>query len=115
MRLCILGRLPQGKPAATVTDAGMPLISDPDLELVRACLEEGSPVTMIPGTSASLAALVLSGLLSDHFLFAEFPPAKAAARRTFFKNLGDANASLIFCESARRLAASFENIAAIPR
>lgn len=113
MRPRILERLRQGEAVALVSDAGMPLISDPGFGLVRACLDEGFPVTVIPGASASLAALVLSGLPSDRFLFAGFPPAKTAARRTFFEDLKDTGASLIFYESSRRLAASLEDMAAV--
>lgn len=113
MRPRILGRLRRGEAVALVTDAGMPLISDPGFGLVRACLDEGLPVTVVPGASASLAALVLSGLPSDRFLFAGFPPAKTAARRTFLDGLKDTGASLIFYESPRRLAASLEDMAAV--
>ena len=113
MRPRILERLRRGEAIALITDAGMPLISDPGFALVRACLDEEFPVTVAPGASASLAALVLSGLPSDRFLFAGFPPAKAAARRTFLEGLRKTGASLIFYESPRRLAVSLEDMAAV--
>ncbi|MDP6660750.1 MAG: 16S rRNA (cytidine(1402)-2'-O)-methyltransferase [Alphaproteobacteria bacterium] len=113
MRPRILERLRRGEAIALVTDAGMPLISDPGFALVRACLDEGFPVTVAPGASASLAALVLSGLPSDRFLFAGFPPTKAVARRTFLEDLGKTRGSLIFYESPRRLAVSLEDMAAV--
>ncbi len=109
----ILKRLRQGEIIALVTDAGMPLISDPGFGLVRACLDTSLPVTVVPGASASLAALVLSGLPNDRFLFAGFPPTKVAARKTFLDGLKDAEASLIFYESSRRLAASLKDMASV--
>jgi len=85
MRLCILGRLPQAKAAATVTNAGIPLIFDPDLELVRACLDEGSPVTMVPGASASLAALALFRSAQRPFSLRRIPTCQGDGAAALFR------------------------------
>lgn len=99
----ILGLLREGKSVALVSDAGMPLISDPGASLVKACLEENFLVTCVPGASASLAALALSGLSSKRFLFSGFLPSKAAARRQELSELRAVPATLIFYETAPRL------------
>jgi len=80
MRPRILEWLRQGMSICLVSDAGMPLVSDPGYQLVRAVQEAGLKVTVLPGASAPLAALVLSGLPSDSFFFAGFLPANRAAR-----------------------------------
>ncbi len=81
MRPRLIERLLHGETVALCSDAGMPLISDPGYKLVRAATEAGIEVTVIPGPSAPLAALVLSGLPSDRFLPAGFLPVKDGARR----------------------------------
>ena len=83
-RPALLARLAAGQSVALVSDAGLPLISDPGYKLVRAARAEGHAVFCVPGPSASLAALVVSGLPTDRFLFGGFPPAKSAARRAFY-------------------------------
>ena len=93
---------------ALVSDAGTPLVSDPGYKLVQAAIDEDLPVLAVPGPSAALAALVISGLPSDRFFFAGFLPAKAAARRAALATLAAVPGSLIFFESAGRLAASLE-------
>ncbi len=113
MRPVLLDRLRRGESVALVSDAGTPLISDPGFKLVRAALEEGLPVTTVPGPSAPLAALLLSGLPSDRFLFTGFLPPKTAARRTALAELAEIKASLVFFESAPRLAAALADMAAV--
>jgi len=113
MRPVLLERLRRGETLALVSDAGTPLISDPGFKLVRAALEEGLPVTTVPGPSAPLAALLLSGLPSDRFLFAGFLPPKAAARRTALAEFAEVKASLVFFESAPRLAGALADMAAV--
>ena len=81
----------------------MPLVSDPGYKLVEACYEEGFMVTCVPGASASLTALVLSGLPSDKFMFAGFLPPKQAARRAALHDVKDVPGTLIFYETAPRL------------
>jgi 16S rRNA (cytidine1402-2'-O)-methyltransferase len=98
---------------ALVSDAGTPLVSDPGYKLVRAAVEAGIPVTTLPGASAALAALVLSGLPSDRFFFAGFLPPRTAARRADLAALASIPATLIFFESAGRLADSLADMAAV--
>lgn len=86
-----------------VSDAGTPLISDPGYKLVRAVIESGLEVTTLPGASAALSALVLSGLPSDRFYFHGFLPPKSAGRQKALSTLNAIPASLIFYESPRRL------------
>jgi 16S rRNA (cytidine1402-2'-O)-methyltransferase len=88
---------------ALVSDAGTPLISDPGFRLVRAAREAGIAVTSLPGASAAVVALTLSGLPSDRFLFAGFLPAKDKARRDVLAELAAAPATLVFYETAPRL------------
>ncbi len=100
----IIERLKCGEAVALVSDAGTPLISDPGYKLVREVIEAGLEVTTLPGASAALSALVLSGLPSDRFYFHGFLPPKSAARRKALAELAGIPASLIFYESPRRLA-----------
>jgi 16S rRNA (cytidine1402-2'-O)-methyltransferase len=107
----ILAALAEQKIVALITDAGTPLISDPGFKLVRAATEQGFHVTALPGASAVLTALGLSGLPSDCFLFAGFLPAKEAARRSRLAELSRTPATLIFFEAPTRVAASLATIA----
>jgi len=102
----LIQALRDGQSVALVSDAGTPLISDPGFKLVRGAQEAGLPVTSIPGPSAVLTALTLSGLPSDRFLFAGFLPVKAGARRKALGMLAAIPATLVFFESARRLPAT---------
>ncbi|KAA5605793.1 16S rRNA (cytidine(1402)-2'-O)-methyltransferase [Roseospira marina] len=102
-RPALLSRLAEGQAVALVSDAGTPLVNDPGYKLTTAAIEAGHAVIPIPGASAPLAALVASGLPSDRFLYAGFPPPKDAARRTFIAELAPIPATLILFESARRL------------
>ena len=104
MRPKIIDMLKEGKRVALISDAGMPLISDPGYKLVENCLAEGLQVTCVPGATASLTALVISGLPSDRFLFAGFLPPKSSARRTALAEINAVPATLIFYETAPRLA-----------
>ena len=97
-------------PLALVSDAGTPLISDPGYQLVIAARERGIPVTSIPGPSAAIVALTLAGLPSDRFLFAGFLPSKDKARREVLTELAAIKATLVFYETAPRLAASLAAI-----
>lgn len=101
------------EPVALVSDAGMPLVSDPGYRLVRAARAAGVNVTAIPGASAPLTALVLSGLPTDRFLFAGFLPPKEAARAATLAELASLRATLIFLEAAPRLVRSLAAIAEI--
>ena len=88
--------LKEGKDLALVCDAGTPQISDPGFRLVRACREQGLPVLPVPGPSAATAALSVSGLPPDRFLFLGFLPKKRPSRRTAIERLKAVSASLIF-------------------
>lgn len=107
----ILERIARGQAVALVSDAGTPLISDPGFKLVRDAAERGLPVTALPGPSAALAALVLSGLPSDRFLFAGFLPPKSAARRREIATLATVPATLILYESGRRVPDTLADLA----
>ncbi|MVZ97516.1 16S rRNA (cytidine(1402)-2'-O)-methyltransferase [Sphingorhabdus sp. IMCC26285] len=98
---------------ALVSDAGTPLISDPGYKLVRAAREAGVPVYTIPGASAVIAALSISGLPTDRFLFSGFLPNRAKARADALLELAPIKATLVFYESGPRLAASLETISEI--
>jgi len=99
----LVGRLRGGARIALVTDAGTPAVSDPGYRLVRAAIDAGIRVEAIPGPSAVLAALVVSGLPTDSFVFAGFPPPKAGARRVWFEALKDERRTLVFFESPHRI------------
>jgi 16S rRNA (cytidine1402-2'-O)-methyltransferase len=103
MRPRLLDLLREGKRVAYVSDAGTPLVADPGYQLARAAIGAGLPVTAAPGPSAALVALVLSGLPSDRFLFAGFPPAQGAARRRWVEDLDAAKATAILFESPKRV------------
>src|SRR6185312_12766188 len=99
MRPLLLEKLKAGAVVALVSDAGTPLVSDPGFKLVRAAIAEGIAVTALPGPSAALAALSLSGLPSDRFLFAGFLPSKAGERARALEELKAVRATLILFES----------------
>ncbi len=103
-------RLKNGETVALVSDAGTPLISDPGYGLLQACISEGIFVTALPGPSSALTALVLSGLPTNRFLFAGFPPSRSGGRRKVYRELASVPASLIFMESPRRLAAALADM-----
>ena len=86
-----------------VSDAGMPTVSDPGFNLVRACAEAGVDVTIVPGPSAVLSALAVSGLPTDRFTFEGFMPRKDGERRTLFEELLRERRTMIFFESPHRL------------
>jgi 16S rRNA (cytidine1402-2'-O)-methyltransferase len=103
--------LGQGKRVALVSDAGMPLISDPGYRLVRAALAGGHLVTAAPGASAVPMALALSGLPTDRFFFGGFLPAKSTERRRAIAEAAIVPATLVFFEAPHRLAASLGDLA----
>ncbi|WP_226635501.1 16S rRNA (cytidine(1402)-2'-O)-methyltransferase [Novosphingobium profundi] len=98
-------------PVALVSDAGTPLISDPGYRLVREARERGIAVTSLPGPSAAVVGMTLSGLPNDRFLFAGFFPNKAKAREDVLAELRSVRATLIFYETAPRLEAALTAIA----
>jgi 16S rRNA (cytidine1402-2'-O)-methyltransferase len=98
-------------PVALVSDAGTPLISDPGYRLVREARAAGITVTSIPGACAAVSALAIAGLPSDRFLFAGFLPVKDKARRETLEGVANVAATLVFYETAPRLARSLDAIA----
>jgi 16S rRNA (cytidine1402-2'-O)-methyltransferase len=110
-RPAIMAMLQQGKAVALISDAGTPLISDPGYKLVNACRDHDIALDVIPGPSAPLAALTLSGLPSDQFRFCGFLPPRQQARVRLLQSLSDADATLIFFESPHRLQNALADIA----
>jgi len=109
----LLARIRAGHSVALISDAGTPLVSDPGYKLVREALDEGLLVASIPGPSAALAALTSTGLPTDTFLFAGFLPPKSGPRRTRLNALREVPATLIFFETAPRLAKSLADMAEV--
>ena len=107
----VLDRLQRGESVLLVSDAGMPLVSDPGYRLVRACIDEDIEVTVLPGPSAVLAALAVSGLPVDRFCFEGFLPRKPGERRRRIDELADERRTMIFFEAPHRLAQSLGALA----
>ena len=99
----VISMIEQGQSVALVTNAGTPGISDPGFTLVRRAIEGRVPVVMIPGPSALVMGLVLSGLPSHSFIFRGFPPRKGGPRRRFLEVDKDSPHTLVFYESPYRL------------
>jgi 16S rRNA (cytidine1402-2'-O)-methyltransferase len=108
----LVARLEQGETGALVSDAGTPLLSDPGYRVVRAAVEKGIRVEALPGPSALLAGLVVSGLPTDQFHFGGFLPAKQGQRTRVLESLREEPATLIFYEAPHRILESLEDIAA---
>jgi len=106
----LITRIAAGAVVALVSDAGTPLVSDPGFALVRACLDAGLPLEALPGPSAALTALILSGLPVERFKFAGFLPRKRAQLDAL---LAGATETLVAFESPRRLAATLTALAAL--
>ena len=99
----LLSNMKRGKEIALVSDAGTPGISDPGFRLIQQAIEKGIPVIPIPGPSAVIAALSISGLATDSFYFAGFLPRKGGKRRKLLEKLGDLDGTSILYESPHRL------------
>ena len=110
-RPALLRRLGDGASIALVSDAGTPLVSDPGFKLVRAAHDAGIAITVLPGASATLAALTLAGLPTDQFFFAGFLPPKPGARRSRIAELARIPATLVLFETGPRLAATLADLA----
>lgn len=107
----IIEKLRSGLSVALVSDAGTPLISDPGYPLVTACRQQAVNVVPIPGPSALITALSVSGLPTDSFRFCGFPPRQSGKRKEFFKQLNRETATLVFYESSHRIQACLEDAA----
>jgi 16S rRNA (cytidine1402-2'-O)-methyltransferase len=106
----LIGRLQDGQSIALVSDAGTPGISDPGARLVGAAHQAGVTVVPIPGASAVTAALSVSGMVGDQFLFLGFPPSTGKARRTWFEDLAREARSLVLFESPHRVAKTLKEL-----
>jgi 16S rRNA (cytidine1402-2'-O)-methyltransferase len=106
----ILSRLKEDHPVALVSDAGTPGISDPGFRLIQAAIENQIPVVPIPGPSAVIAALSVSGLPTDAFLFKGFLPHKSKKRRDLLGELEGARETLIFYESPHRITETLQDV-----
>lgn len=109
----ILRLVREGKSVAVVSDAGTPGISDPGYSLVRKAIEADLPLTLIPGPTALIMALVLSGLPAHSFTFRGFPPRKSGPRRRFFALDAASPHTLIFYESPYRVEATLRDALAV--
>lgn len=109
----IVQLLLQGQSVALISDAGTPLISDPGFPLVRACRERGIRVSPVPGCSALIAALSVSGLPTDRFRFEGFLPRTQATRISKLETLKKESATLVFYESSHRIVHSLEALAQV--
>ena len=100
----LIEKLKDGKNIALVTDAGMPGISDPGEDMAKRCRQEGIPVTIAPGASAGISALVLSGMDARRYIFEGFLPTDKKERQTVLKNLEKETRTTVFYEAPHRLA-----------
>ena len=106
----LVGLLKEGKNIALVTDAGTPGISDPGYPLIQAAKENNIPVTVIPGPTALIAALTLSGLPAHEFIFLGFLPVKSGGRRKKLEEIKRETRTIIFYESPHRLLKTLKDI-----
>jgi 16S rRNA (cytidine1402-2'-O)-methyltransferase len=106
----LLAELRDGATVALVSDGGMPLVADPGYKVVTAAIAEGYTVEVVPGPSAVLAALVLSGLPMERFVFEGFLPKKAGERRRRLGEIRDDRRTVVLFESPKRVAATLGDI-----
>jgi 16S rRNA (cytidine1402-2'-O)-methyltransferase len=109
-RELILAKLKEGKKVALVSDAGTPGISDPGFRLIQLAIESQLPIVPIPGSSAVITALSVSGLPTDAFLFKGFLPHKSKKRRDLLEELENVRETLIFYESPHRISETLRDI-----
>ena len=107
----VVGELMTGKNLALISDAGTPLISDPGYRLVQECVSRAIPVCPVPGASAILSALSVSGLATDRFCFEGFLPSRDSARNQRLAVLEKESRTMVFYESSHRILASIESMA----
>lgn len=109
----LIGGLKAGKKIALVSDAGMPGISDPGHRLIKACIEEGIPVEPVPGPSALITTIVISGLPTDSFIFQGFLPKKKGERIALLNELLNSGRTVVLFESPKRLKRTLEEASGI--
>lgn len=103
----------EGAVIAEISDAGMPVISDPGYELVQECIKNDIPVVPLPGASAFTTALIASGFDAQPFTYYGFLPRKASEQKPFFEQMNEARATSIFYEAPHRLAKTLKNMATV--
>ncbi len=106
----LVNKISDGKSVAYVAEAGTPMVADPGYELGRAAIAAGLPVTSVPGPSASISALTVSGLATDRFAFVGFLPNSKQQRETEIANLRDLPFTLVFYESPKRVREMLANL-----
>jgi len=106
----ILNALRRGKSVALISDAGTPCISDPGFQLVRDAVAGNIPVIPVPGACAAVTALSASGLPTDNFTFAGFPPSRQGKRRTFLSDMSALPGTLVLYEAPHRLVSTLSDI-----
>ena len=109
----LVGRIERGETVALVSDAGMPGLSDPGYRLVTACVERGIPVEVVPGPTASVSALAVSGLPPGRFVFEGFLPRRSGERRRRIEELKDERRTMVIFESPHRIEGSLEDLVAV--
>jgi 16S rRNA (cytidine1402-2'-O)-methyltransferase len=109
----ILAQLRAGRDVAVVSDGGTPAISDPGALLVRSARDEGYRVAPVPGPSAAIAILSVSGFAADRFVFEGFLPARAGERRRRLRELADETRTLVFYEAPHRVRETLADFAAL--
>jgi 16S rRNA (cytidine1402-2'-O)-methyltransferase len=109
----LVTEIAKGKNVVLVSDAGMPGMSDPGYRLVRACVEAGLPVDVVPGPNAAVTAVVISGLPPGRFVFEGFLPRKSGERRRHVETLKDEQRTLVFYESPHRIEECLADLADI--
>lgn len=103
-------RIERGERVGLVADAGMPAISDPGFRLVRECRSRGLTVTAVPGATAAITAIAISGLPTDGFLFIGFLPPKKSARKRFFENYAHFEYTIVVYESCHRIVKCLDDL-----
>lgn len=109
----IIDLLLEGNNIALVTDAGTPGISDPGYEIVRECIKANIDIVPIPGASATICALIVSGLPCDKFIFDGFPPRKTSEQKSYFESIKNEKRTVCIYESPTRLIKTLENLHAV--
>ena len=109
----LIAELQSGRSIALISDAGTPLVSDPGFALVRAARAAGIPVVAIPGPCAAIAALSISGLPTDSFVFIGFLPAKSLARRARLQELASETRTLVLYEASHRIGECIDDVVAV--
>src|SRR4029079_19401932 len=108
----LIARLQRGDSIALVSDAGTPTVSDPGGTLIKAAIDAAVRVESIPGPSAAIAALAVSGLASDSFTFLGFPPTRSKDRNAWFERLRTVGGTIVFFEAPHRIRRTLEDLRA---